>query len=131
MDHKVWVQRGSRGVCRRRARASALANRKTGVGVAQRARREHVPVGESHVSQGGSEGDLSVKSRRQARLRTRLKAKNTRGFFRARCTYSTRGAQTSKTRVLPSLRTPRIPRSRGLEGIYRSSLDATLASEPD
>eukprot|EP00976_Prorocentrum_cordatum_P019723 399938-Prorocentrum_minimum.AAC.1 len=36
--------------------------------------------------QGGSGGILTVKSGRQARLRTRLKVKNTRGVFKGCCT---------------------------------------------
>eukprot|EP00959_Pyramimonas_sp_CCMP1952_P436455 9139310-Pyramimonas_sp.AAC.1 len=39
----------------------------------------------------GRGGDLSVKSRHQARLRTRLKAKNTRGIFRVCCTSFEQG----------------------------------------
>eukprot|EP00959_Pyramimonas_sp_CCMP1952_P268208 5608017-Pyramimonas_sp.AAC.1 len=60
--------------------------------------------------------------RRQARLRTRLKVNNTRGVFKACCTYSTRGARTSKTRtylqnhVVASGQRPRPPRDADGDG---------------
>eukprot|EP00959_Pyramimonas_sp_CCMP1952_P083527 1746277-Pyramimonas_sp.AAC.1 len=50
------------------------------------------PTSEGQVGRGsrggleGSGGDLTVKSRRRASLRTRLKVKNTGGIFKVCCT---------------------------------------------